>query len=124
MTPRAAPKWRWPSPSNNSWTPSQFVSTAPRAWDEELAIDLVLSDERRRHRLTLHNGALTHRATDQAKSPNNAPGLSLALTKPQLLGVLAGKGLEGVTTEGDQALLTKLFSYVTEPDKSFGVVTP
>ncbi|MGW5731454.1 MULTISPECIES: alkyl sulfatase C-terminal domain-containing protein [Streptomyces] len=95
-----------------------------RAWDEDLVIDLVLSDEQRRHRLTLHHGAFTHRATDQAKHPHDLPGLTLTLTNCQLLEVLSCKGLEGVATVGDPVLLVTLFSYVTEPDKSFGVVSP
>ncbi|MFE7644540.1 hypothetical protein [Streptomyces phaeoluteigriseus] len=45
-------------------------------------------------------------------------------TTAQLLGVLAGKDPDGTTTDGDPALLACLFSYVTEPDKSFAVVTP
>ncbi|MGW6541069.1 alkyl/aryl-sulfatase [Streptomyces sp. NPDC055051] len=94
----------------------------PRAWHEDLTLDLVLTDENARHRLTLHNGALTHRTLDGA--PRTPAGLTLTLTKPQLLGVLAGKGLEGVTTDGDPALLDRLFSYVTQPDPGFPVVTP
>ncbi|MYW63764.1 MBL fold metallo-hydrolase [Streptomyces sp. SID8379] len=93
----------------------------PRAWDEDLTVDLVLTDENTRHRLTLHNGALTHRATAAARTPAQ---LTLTLTKPQLLGVLAGKGLDGVTTDGDPKVLATLFSHVTEPDKAFPVVTP
>ncbi|MFI0989478.1 alkyl sulfatase C-terminal domain-containing protein [Streptomyces exfoliatus] len=46
------------------------------------------------------------------------------LTKPQLLGVLAGKGLDGIATTGDPAVLTRLFSYVTKPDPAFPIVTP
>ncbi|MFF9147469.1 alkyl/aryl-sulfatase [Streptomyces sp. NPDC014861] len=94
----------------------------PRAWHEDLTLDLVLTDEDARHRLTLHNGALTHRTLDGA--PRTPAGLTLTLTKPQLLGVLAGKGLEGVTTDGDPSLLDRLFSYVTQPDPGFPVVTP
>ena len=48
-----------------------------------------------RHRMTLSNGALIHWA-------NPAPGgtdLTLTLTKPQLLGMLAGNGLEGIQTQ-------------------------
>ncbi|MFJ5138617.1 alkyl/aryl-sulfatase [Streptomyces sp. NPDC088707] len=94
----------------------------PRAWHEDLTLDLVLTDEDARHRLTLHNGALTHRPLSGA--PRTPAGLTLTLTKPQLLAVLAGKGLEGITTEGDPALLTRLFSYVTQPDPGFPIVTP
>ncbi|WP_217245660.1 alkyl/aryl-sulfatase [Streptomyces sp. AC602_WCS936] len=96
----------------------------PRAWHEDLVIDLLLTDEGRRHRLTLHNGALTHRGSPADRQPRTPAGLTLTLAKPQLLGILAGKGLDGVATDGDPALLARLFSYVTEPDKSFAVVTP
>ncbi|MCX4834714.1 MULTISPECIES: alkyl/aryl-sulfatase [unclassified Streptomyces] len=93
----------------------------PRAWDENLTVDLVLTDENTRHRLTLHNGALTHRTTAAAKP---SADLTLTLTKPQLLGILAGKGLDGVSVDGDPKALATLFSYVTEPDKAFPIVTP
>ncbi len=93
----------------------------PRAWDEDLTIDLVLTDENTRHRLTLHNGALTHRETPTPKTP---AGLTLTLTKPHLLGILADKGLDDVQVDGDPSLLARLFSYVTEPDKAFSIVTP
>lgn len=93
----------------------------PRAWQEDLTIDLVLTDEDKRHRLTLHNGALTHRAL--RREPRTPAGLTLTLTKPQLLGVLAGKGLDGTTTDGDPALLTRLFSCTTQPDPGFPIVT-
>lgn len=93
----------------------------PRAWDEDLTVDLVLTDEGDRHRLTLHNGALTHRVVTGPRTP---AGLALTLTRPQLLGVLAGKGLGGIGVDGDPAVLARLFSYVTKPDPGFPVVTP
>ncbi|MFF3217074.1 alkyl/aryl-sulfatase [Streptomyces sp. NPDC002886] len=93
----------------------------PRAWDEDLTIDLVLTDEDRRHRLTLHNGALTHRTVTDPRTP---AGLTLTLTKPQLLAVLAGRAPDSLSTEGSPALLSRLFSYVTKPDPAFPIVTP
>ncbi|MGR3868826.1 alkyl/aryl-sulfatase [Streptomyces graminifolii] len=96
----------------------------PKAWEEDLTIDLVVTDEHRRHRLTLHNGALTHRATKADASVATPAGLTLTLTKPQLLGMLAGKGLDGISVDGDPELLRRLFAVLAEPDKSFAIVTP
>lgn len=93
----------------------------PRAWDEDLTIDLVLTDEGSHHRLTLHNGALTHRTVTDPRTP---AGLTLTLTKPQLMAVLAGRTPDGISTTGSPDLLGRLFSYVTKPDTAFPIVTP
>lgn len=96
----------------------------PRAWDLDLVIDLNMTDEGTRHRLTLHNGALTHRATTGAAPLRSPAALTLTLTRPQLLGILAGQGLDGVEQDGDPAVLGTLFSLLAEPDTSFPIVTP
>ncbi|MGW4804583.1 alkyl/aryl-sulfatase [Kitasatospora sp. NPDC004272] len=96
----------------------------PRAWDDALTVDLLLTDEGRRYRLILSNGVLHHRSTPLDGPAPEPAGLTLTLTKPQLLGVLAGNGLDGIGTEGDPALLTRLFSYVTKPERAFDIVTP
>ncbi|MER5385655.1 alkyl sulfatase dimerization domain-containing protein [Streptomyces sp. NPDC002688] len=96
----------------------------PRAWDDRLTLDLVVTDEQRRHRVNLHNGALTHRAMPVHHTPKPHADLTLVLTKPQLLGLLAGGGLEGIESDGDTALLARLVSYVGDPDTGFPVVTP
>ncbi|MER5759510.1 alkyl sulfatase dimerization domain-containing protein [Streptomyces sp. NPDC002082] len=93
----------------------------PRAWGEDLTIDLVLTDEGSHHRLTLHNGALTHRTVTDPRTP---AGLTLTLTKPQLLAVLAGRAPDSISTVGSPALLSRLFSYVTKADAAFPIVTP
>ncbi|MEO3978278.1 alkyl sulfatase dimerization domain-containing protein [Streptomyces sp. CAU 1734] len=98
----------------------------PSAWDDELTIDLVLTDEARRHRLTLRNGVLTHRSRPAGGAPGGepAPGLTLTLTRPLLPAVLAGRGLSGVDTEGDPELIARLLSRLTRPVADFPVVTP
>ncbi|WP_406353795.1 alkyl/aryl-sulfatase [Streptomyces sp. NBC_00658] len=97
----------------------------PRAWDDRLTLDLVVIDEQRRHRVNLHNGALTHRAMPVHHTPKPHAGLTLILTRAELLGVLAGNGLTGIETDGDPELLARLLSYASEPpDKAFPVVTP
>jgi alkyl sulfatase BDS1-like metallo-beta-lactamase superfamily hydrolase len=66
----------------------------PRAWDEALTIDWTFVDEKRSYRMALSNGALIH-------WPDPGPGyadLTLTLSKPQLLGLLAGQGIDGVQT--------------------------
>lgn len=95
----------------------------PRAWDHDLVIDLDVTDQHTRHRLTLHNGALTRRATTDASPARTPADLTLTLTKPQLLGVFAGRGLDGIGTEGDPKVLATLFSLLAEADTSFPVVT-
>ncbi|MFJ6578715.1 alkyl/aryl-sulfatase [Streptomyces sp. NPDC091368] len=101
----------------------------PRAWDDDLTIDLVLTDEGaptgagELRRLTLRHGVLTHRVVAEPRTP---AGLTLTLAKAQLLGLLAGRSLQelGIGVEGDPALLARLFSYVTKPDPRFPIVTP
>ena len=92
----------------------------PKAWSEALTIDWDFTDESTRHRTTLSNGALIHWA-------NPAPGrtdLTLTLTRPQLLGILAGSGAEGIQTEGDPGTLHRLLSLLDTPDPGFAIVTP
>ncbi|MGX1267480.1 alkyl/aryl-sulfatase [Streptomyces phaeoluteigriseus] len=96
----------------------------PRAWTEDLTIDLVLADAGLRHRLTLRNGVLTHRSGSAGSPPRTPAGLTLTVTKPELIGLLAGQGVEDVEHEGDLSLLKRLFTLVTVPDKRFPIVTP
>jgi alkyl sulfatase BDS1-like metallo-beta-lactamase superfamily hydrolase len=96
----------------------------PRAWHEHLTLDLVVIDEQRRHRVNLHNGALTHRAMPVHHTPKPHADLTLTLTRPELLGVVSGQGLAGIESDGDTTVLARLLSYVSEPDKAFSIVTP
>ena len=95
----------------------------PRAWDTALTMDWHLTDQDRSWHLTLSNGALTHRSSDGAPAAADAD-LTLALTKPQLLGVLAGKGLDGVGVQGDRQTLQRLVSVLDTADPNFAIVTP
>jgi alkyl sulfatase BDS1-like metallo-beta-lactamase superfamily hydrolase len=97
----------------------------PRAAQEpRLVIDLIMIDEERRHRINLEHGVLTHRSMPLHHTPRPHAGLTLTLSHPELLGLLAGHGLAGIETEGDRGLLKRLFSYVTRPDRGFAIVTP
>ncbi len=92
----------------------------PKAWSQALTIDWDFTDQSSRHRMTLSNGALIHWA-------NPAPGdtdLTLTLTKAQLLGMLAGHGLEGIQAAGDLSVLRRLLGLLDTPDPGFAIVTP
>ncbi|MFI7706614.1 alkyl/aryl-sulfatase [Nonomuraea sp. NPDC049480] len=91
----------------------------PRAWHERLAIDWHLTDLGERHRTTLSNGALIHRADP----PGETADLTLRLTKAQLLGLLSGRGVEGVEREGDATVLRRLVAVLDRPVPDFAIVT-
>jgi alkyl sulfatase BDS1-like metallo-beta-lactamase superfamily hydrolase len=98
----------------------------PRCWDEHLTIDVDLSDEQTRHRLTLRNGVLTHTSAPQP----TAADVVLRLPRAALPAVLAGSedadGLarSGVDIEGDAAVLGRLLGMLEAPDPDFAIVTP
>ena len=92
----------------------------PKAWSQALTIDWEFTDESTRYRMTLSNGALIHWANP---APGEA-GLTLTLTKPQLLGMLTGQGLEGVQAAGDRGALPLLLSLLDTADPGFAIVTP
>ena len=50
--------------------------------------------------------------------------LTVTLTKPQLLGLLAGQGDEGLTSRGDTGVLHRLLGLLDTPDPGFAIVTP
>ncbi|MFF8538080.1 alkyl/aryl-sulfatase [Streptomyces sp. SAS_267] len=97
----------------------------PRAWDEKLTMAWNVTDEGRTWHLQLSNGALTYRSTGpQESGPAPAADLTLTLTKPQLLAVLAGKGLDGVRVQGDPRVLATLAGLLDTADPDFDIVTP
>ncbi|MEV4612403.1 alkyl sulfatase dimerization domain-containing protein [Kitasatospora sp. NPDC049258] len=97
----------------------------PRAWDTALTVDLLVTDQRRGWRLTLSNGALTHHSAPAGQPLGPGPAaLTLTLTKPQLLGLLAGGGLDGIGRSGDPQAFATLVSLLETPDPNFPIVTP
>jgi alkyl sulfatase BDS1-like metallo-beta-lactamase superfamily hydrolase len=103
----------------------------PKAWDERLAIDWHFTDLKQTHRASLGNGVLTHRivgdgAVGEASTIQGAPSadLTLTLTRTQMVDVLFGGGLDGISTEGDIGVITRLLAVVEFPDRNFPVVTP
>jgi alkyl sulfatase BDS1-like metallo-beta-lactamase superfamily hydrolase len=93
----------------------------PRAATESLVIDWHFTDTGATVRLTLSNGALIPTKNPRTQA---AADLTLTLTKPQLLGLLAGHGLDGIEHSGDPAALSKLIGLLDTPDPAFPIVTP
>ena len=95
----------------------------PRAWTEQLTIDWHLTDLDEHYRMLLSNGVLIHFPNEGGEGADG-PDLTLTLTKPQLLGLLGGAGLGGITTDGDVRVLPRLIGLLDTPDPSFAIVTP
>jgi alkyl sulfatase BDS1-like metallo-beta-lactamase superfamily hydrolase len=99
----------------------------PRAWDERLTVDVVLTDDGARYRVALANGVLTHRRVEQSG------GADATLTLPHhaQLAMLAGGGLSpeamaeaGIELTGDQSALGRLMAVLDPGDPDFAIVTP
>jgi alkyl sulfatase BDS1-like metallo-beta-lactamase superfamily hydrolase len=69
----------------------------------------------------LSNGALIQTENPRSQA---AADLTLTLTKPQLLGLLAGHGLDGIEHTGELAALSKLMGLLDTPDPAFPIITP
>ncbi|WP_406256454.1 alkyl sulfatase C-terminal domain-containing protein [Streptomyces chartreusis] len=91
----------------------------PRAWADRLSILWRITDLAQTYRMELSNGALIHHPDPK----DTRADLTLTLTKPQLLGLLAGRGLDGIEHEGDVGVLTRLLGLLDEPDPDFAIVT-
>jgi len=93
----------------------------PRAAAESLVIDWRFTDTGTVVRLALSNGALIPTENPKTRA---AADLTLTLTKAQLLGLLAGRGLDGIEHTGDPAALSTLLALLDAPDRAFPIVTP
>ena len=91
----------------------------PKAWNEALSISWHLTDEDQRYRMELSSGALIHHPTNATADAD----VSIALTRSQLIGLLAGK-TDGVAIDGNAGVLTRLIGLLDEPDPTFAIVTP
>jgi alkyl sulfatase BDS1-like metallo-beta-lactamase superfamily hydrolase len=92
----------------------------PKAWSQTLTIDWDFTDEGTRHRTALSNGVLVH-------WPDPQPGgadLTLTLTRPQLLALLAGQAPGNLASTGDPGTLQRLLGLLDTPDPGFAIVTP
>ncbi|WP_026931048.1 alkyl/aryl-sulfatase [Glycomyces tenuis] len=98
----------------------------PRAWDERLSIDVVLTDTGERYRLRLANGVLTHSSAPQsgdADATVTAPGRALPAI---MVGGLDPEKLAeaGIEISGDEGALRRLAAVLDPGDPDFAIVTP
>ncbi|ROS73648.1 alkyl/aryl-sulfatase [Cellulomonas sp. PhB143] len=98
----------------------------PRAWDERLTIDVVLTDVDARYRLRLANGALTYSAAPQ-QGDAEAVLTTTARALPTLAtGALTAERLTraGIEITGDASVLGRLAALLSPGDEDFSIVTP
>ncbi|MHA6619484.1 alkyl/aryl-sulfatase [Pseudonocardia sp. DLS-67] len=98
----------------------------PRAWDEKLSIDVVLTDVDERYRLRLANGVLTYSPRPQ-KGDADAMLTTTRRALPALaMGRLSTEGLAeaGIELTGDASVLARLEGVLDPGDKNFAIVTP
>ncbi|MGW1586993.1 alkyl/aryl-sulfatase [Streptomyces sp. NPDC002386] len=98
----------------------------PKAWDENLSIDVVLTDTDTRYRLRLANGLLVYSSAPQ----RGAAEATITGTK-KMLPVLASGAVSpeklaetGIQVSGDTSVLGRLTAVLDPGDKNFAIVTP
>lgn len=98
----------------------------PKAWDEKLTIDVVLTDTGERYRLRLANGVLTY-----SDRPHRGDADATLTTTKQALPALALGGLSadglataGIELTGDASALSRLTAVLDPGDTNFAIVTP
>jgi alkyl sulfatase BDS1-like metallo-beta-lactamase superfamily hydrolase len=93
---------------------------APRAWDTRLSVRWEFTDLNENYHMELSNGVLIHYPTTR----DDPADLTVTLTRPQAFALLAGKATDGVTFDGDPAIIAKIASLTDDPDPTFNIVTP
>ena len=63
------------------------------------------------------------RAKDVDPTSGDA-GLTVTLTRKQLLGLLTGQRPDGIAMDGDTGVLRTVLSLLDQPDPNFTIVTP
>ncbi|KAK2675171.1 Alkyl/aryl-sulfatase, dimerization domain superfamily [Fusarium oxysporum f. sp. vasinfectum] len=98
----------------------------PRAWDEQISVDVVLTDKLYRYRVWLSNGALIYTTAVRSTSAD----VTLTTTT-RTLPAIAVSGLDpealeeaGVEVTGDTAALERLAALLDPGDPNFNIVTP
>ena len=98
----------------------------PMAWEEQLSIDVVLTDSLVQYRLWLSNGALVYTTAKQSNdsdvtltaTTDQLPALAVSGPKPAAL------KKAGINITGDSAALERLGVLLEPGDPNFNIVTP
>jgi alkyl sulfatase BDS1-like metallo-beta-lactamase superfamily hydrolase len=89
----------------------------PRAWRTRLTIDWHFTDLKEEIRLDLANGVLT-----QTRPRDDTPAdLTLTLTRPELLHLVATQSLDGIEADGDRTALGTMMGLLDVVDRDFDI---
>jgi alkyl sulfatase BDS1-like metallo-beta-lactamase superfamily hydrolase len=91
-----------------------------RAWDTTASIRWRFTDTGETYRMELSNGALIHHPTAR----EDPADLVVTLTRPQLLAMLGGAGIDSVQFDGDPKIFATIAGLTDQPDPAFAIVTP
>ncbi|WP_121714379.1 alkyl sulfatase dimerization domain-containing protein [Streptomyces sp. E5N91] len=98
----------------------------PEAWDDDLTIDVALTDTGDHYRLRLANGVLTYTTAP----PADAAAVTLTTTTRNLPALAAGDlspealAAAGFEMDGDTSVLDRLAAVLDPGDFNFAIVTP
>ena len=92
----------------------------PAAWDAHLTIAWHITDADEYYRMELSNGVLIHHPTDSLP----AADATITATRQQLAALLMAGNADGVTIDGDSAVLATLIGHTDQPNPDFAIVTP
>ncbi|WP_277515305.1 alkyl/aryl-sulfatase [Cellulosimicrobium cellulans] len=98
----------------------------PRAWDEDLSVDVVLTDADERYRLWLRHGVLTYSSAPQGDEAHATITATRASLPALATGVASPDGLAvaGIEVAGDAGALARLIAVLDPGDPDFAIVTP
>ncbi len=98
----------------------------PACWDEDITLDVDLTDVGSRYRLTLRNGVLSYTSAAQTTDADAVLHLPATALPAVATGAAdpAGMAAAGITVDGDPATLGRLLAALDAPDPDFAIVTP
>ena len=98
----------------------------PAAWNEQLSIDIVLTDTDERYRLRLANGVLTYSSRPQHGDADATLTTTLRALPALAQGSVSPDSLAtaGIKLAGNASVLGRLTAVLDPGDKNFAIVTP